>query len=314
MQRYIARRLVATLPVLAVVALFTFALLHLAPGDPAAIIAGNEATPEQIRAIRAKLGLDEPLPVQFWVWITHMARGDLGTSILSGHSVTTLIAERLEPTLALGILAELIAVSLAVPLGVLAAWKANTVIDRAVMVVAVLGFAMPSFWLGFNLIWLFALGLAILPPTGYQPISGGLGPFLQHLILPAVTVGITAAALITRMTRATVLEVLREDYVRTARAKGLRERFVLLGHALKNAANPIVTIIGISVAGVLTGVVVTESVFGIAGIGRLFVDAVVRRDYPVVQGTILLTATVYVFINLAIDLTYVIFDPRIRYS
>jgi len=313
MQRYIMRRLIATVPVLAVVAVLTFTLLRLAPGDPAVVIAGPEATPEHIAAIRVKLGLDAPLPVQFWLWLTLVLQGDLGRSILSGHSVSATIAQRLEPTVALGLFAELIAISLAVPLGVIAAWKANTWVDRLIMMLSVLGFAVPSFWLGFNLMWLFALNWRLLPPVGYQPLSEGIGPFLQHLLLPAVTVGITAAALITRMTRATVLEVLREDYIRTARAKGLREWVVLAGHALKNAANPILTIIGISFAGVLTGVVVTENVFGIPGIGRLFADALARRDYAIVQGTILLTAAIYVFINLAVDLMYVYFDPRIRY-
>ena len=309
----VLRRLLATIPVMAVVALFVFALLRLTPGDPAAVIAGDYASPQDVARIRATLGLDRPLHAQLGLWAASLLRGDLGTSIFSGLPVTTLLRQRVEPTVALAVLTMLIAVSLAVPLGVLAAWKQGTWIDRVVMVVAVSGFSMPVFWLGFLLVWVFAIQLGWLPVQGYTPLSAGLWPWLRQLILPALTLGFVYMALITRMTRASMLTVLREDYIRTAFAKGLASPAVLLRHALKNASLPVVTIIGVGVALLIGGVVVTESVFALPGIGRLTVDAILRRDYPVIQAVILIVSGVYVLINLVVDLLYVVLDPRIRY-
>ncbi|HXH13659.1 MAG TPA: ABC transporter permease [Alphaproteobacteria bacterium] len=313
MRNYILKRILATIPVMAVVALFVFSLLRLTPGDPAAVIAGDYASPQDVERIRQKLGLDKPVHIQFGIWIGHLLRGDLGTSIFSGMPVTTLIAQRLEPTLALTTFTMLIAIVTAIPLGVVAAWKAGTWIDRGVMLFAVLGFSLPVFWLGFLLIYTFAINLAALPVQGYVTISQGVGPFLRHLVLPGMTLGLVYMALIARMTRASMLEVLQEDYIRTAHAKGARPGVVLLRHALKNASLPVVTIIGVGFALLIGGVVVTESVFAIPGLGRLTVDAILHRDYPVIQGVILVVSAAYVFINLLVDLSYVVLDPRIRY-
>lgn len=309
----VLRRLLATIPVMGVVALFVFALLHFTPGDPAAIIAGDYATPQDIARIRAHLGLDRPFLVQVGIWLGQVVRGDLGTSIFSGLPVSTLIKQRAEPTVALTILTILISVLIAVPLGVLAAWKQGSWIDRAVMVFAVSGFSMPVFWLGFLLVYVFAVQLAVLPVQGYVPLHLGFVPFLRHLILPALTLSLIFMALTARMTRASMLGVLHEDYIRTAFAKGLASRTVLLRHALKNAGLPVITIIGIGFALLIGGVVVTESVFAIPGIGRLTVDAIIHRDYPVIQGVVLVVSGVYVLINLVVDLLYVLLDPRIRY-
>ena len=313
MGRYIVRRLLASVPVLFMVGVIAFVILHVAPGDPAAIIAGDLATPAEVEAIRRALGMDRPLLVQLGIWIGRLFQGDLGTSVFSGRSVTDLMAPRLEPTIALSVMALLISVSIGIPLGVVAAWKAHTVVDRGVMVFAVLGFSIPVFWLGLNLIWLFSVKLRLLPVLGYQPLAEGVIPFLRHLALPSVTLGITFAALIARMTRSSVLEVLREDYIRTARAKGLAERVVLVRHALKAASLPIVTVIGLVFAALITGVVVTETVFAIPGLGRLVVDAVVRRDFPIIQGMMIVLATAYVLVNLVVDIAYAYLDPRIRY-
>ena len=307
------RRLLATIPVMGVVALVVFGLVRVMPGDPAAIIAGDYATTEDIARIRAKLGLDRPLVVQARVWVGDLLRGDLGTSTYSGLPVVTLIKQRVEPTVALALFSMLAAIAAAVPLGVLAAWWHGSWIDRGVMVFAVAGFSMPAFWLGFILVYLFAVRLAVLPVQGYVPLSDGLLASLRHLILPALTVSLILMALIVRMTRASVLGVLREDYIRTAWAKGLTSRAVLLRHALKNAALPIVTVVGLGFALLVGGVVVTESVFAIPGIGRLTVESVIRRDYPVAQGIILIVAGLYVLINVLIDMLYVVLDPRIRY-
>jgi peptide/nickel transport system permease protein len=309
----IARRVLATIPVMGVVALTVFSLLHLTPGNPAAIIAGDYATPQDVAKIRAALGLDRPLLTQAWIWLSNVLRGDLGTSIYSGLPVTTLIGQRVGPTVALTLLAMLVSVALAVPLGVWAAWRQGSWVDRLIMIFSVSGFSMPVFWLGFLLVWAFAIQLSVLPVQGYQPLAAGPWQFLRHLILPALTLSMVYMALIARMTRASMLGVLREDYVRTAFAKGLAPRRVLLGHALKAASLPVVTIIGVGFALLIGGAVVTESVFALPGIGRLTVDAIVRRDYPVIQGVVLVISGVYVLLNLVIDLLYVLLDPRIRY-
>jgi peptide/nickel transport system permease protein len=309
----IARRILATIPVMGVVALTVFGLLYLAPGDPAVIIAGDYATTQDIERIRARLGLDRPLLAQAGLWLASVARGDLGVSIYSGLPVTRLIGQRVGPTAALTALAMLISVTLAVPLGVLAAWRQGSWLDRVIMIFSVSGFSMPVFWLGFLLVWVFAIQAGVLPVQGYQPLEAGPWQFLRHLVLPAVTLSLVYMALIARMTRASVLGVLREDYIRTAFAKGLAPRRVLLGHALKAASLPVVTIIGVGFALLIGGAVVTESVFAIPGLGRLTVDAIVRRDYPVVQGVVLVVSGVYVLLNLVIDVVYVVLDPRIRY-
>ena len=309
----IARRILATIPVMGVVALTVFGLLHLTPGDPAVIIAGDYATTQDIDKIRTRLGLDRPLLTQAGIWLASVARGDLGVSIYSGLPVTRLIGQRVGPTAALTALAMLISVTLAVPLGVLAAWRQGSWLDRAIMIFSVSGFSMPVFWLGFLLVWVFAIQAGVLPVQGYQPLEAGPWQFLRHLVLPAVTLSLVYMALIARMTRASVLGVLREDYIRTAFAKGLAPRRVLLAHALKAASLPVVTIIGVGFALLIGGAVVTESVFAIPGLGRLTVDAIVRRDYPVVQGVVLVVSGVYVLLNLVIDVVYVVLDPRIRY-
>lgn len=310
---YVIKRLLATIPVMGVVALFVFSLLYLSPGDPAAVIAGDIATEEDIARIRASLGLDQPYLVRFGHWLYALSQGDLGTSIFTGLPVAHLIAQRVEPTIALTLFTLVISVAVAVPLGVVAASRAGGWIDRMVMAISVIGFSVPVFVLAYLLIALFSIQLEWLPVQGYKSISEGFWPFIRHLILPSVALGIVYMALIARITRASMLDVLSQDYVRTAHAKGLAPSTVLVGHALKNAAVPVVTIIGIGVALLIGGVVVTETVFAIPGIGRLTVDAILRRDYPIIQGVTLLFSAVYVIVNLLVDLSYTLFDPRIRY-
>lgn len=310
---YFLRRLVAAIPVMLVVAVFVFMLLRLTPGDPAAIIAGDMATPEQLASIRSALGLDLPLYQQFGAWVWQLAQGNLGTSLMSQTAVTGMIAQRLEPTLSLAIVAIIFTVLIAVPLGVFAAWRHGSFLDNFVMSSSVVGFSVPVFVIGYVLIQVFAIELKWLPVQGFRSLFDGVGPFASRIVLPALTLSSIYIALIARMTRASMLEVLDEDYIRTARAKGLGERAVLFRHALRNAAVPIITVIGSGFALMVSGVVVTESVFNIPGLGRLIVDAVLARDYPVIQALILLTAGVYVVINLLVDLSYAISDPRIRY-
>jgi peptide/nickel transport system permease protein len=313
MWAYIVRRIIATIPVMAVVALFVFSLLYIAPGDPAAVIAGDQATPQDVERIRASLGLDRPYLIRFGEWLWNVLRGDLGVSIFTNLPVSLMIAQRIEPTLALMVVTLVLSISIAIPMGVIAAWKNGTWIDRAVMGFAVFGFSVPVFVTGYLLAYVFALELDWLPVQGYTPIRNGFFPFIENLILPAVALGSVYIALIARITRATMMEVLQQDYVRTAKAKGVGSRGVLFVHGLKNAAVPIVTVIGIGIALLIGGAVVTESVFAIPGLGRLVVDAILRRDYPVIQGVVLLFSFVYVLLNLLIDLLYTVLDPRIRY-
>ena len=310
---YIVRRILATIPVMAVVAIFVFALLYLSPGDPAAIIAGDTATVDDIARIRAHLGLDRPVYIQFGTWVWRLLHGDLGISIFTNLPVAKLIEQRLEPTVALSLATLIVSVVTAIPMGVLAAWRAGSWIDRLVMVFAVLGFSVPVFVLAYLLIYVFAIRLDLLPVQGYVSITNGFWPFLSHIILPAAALGMIQSALIARITRASMLDVLAQDYIRTAQAKGLSNEQVLIGHALKNAAVPIATIIGIGVALLISGVVVTETVFAIPGLGRLTVDAILRRDYPIIQGIILIFSAAYVLVNLLVDLSYTLLDPRIRY-
>ena len=313
MLRYIGQRVLATIPVMAIVALFVFSLLYIAPGDPAAIIAGDQATLDDIARIRASLGLERPFLVRFGEWSWQILRGDLGTSIFTSLPVTQLIAQRIEPTLSLMAVTLVLAITVAVPMGVLAAWKAGTLLDRAVMAFAVFGFSVPVFVVAYLLAYVFALELDWLPVQGYTPIANGFWPWLQNLILPSIALGFVYIALIARITRATMLEILSQDYIKTARAKGLGQRAILFVHALKNAAVPIVTVIGIGIALLIGGAVVTESVFVIPGLGRLTIDAILRRDYPVIQGIVLLFSFTYVLVNLGVDLVYTLVDPRIRY-
>jgi peptide/nickel transport system permease protein len=310
---YLLRRVLAAIPVMGVVALIVFLLLRLTPGDPAAILAGDNATPAQLERIRASLGLDEPLYVQFFTWIGKLLHGDLGVSLISNVPVVKMIGQRIEPSISIALATIILSVLIAVPLGVIAAWKQGTWIDRFVMGLSVLGFSVPVFVIGYVLIQVFALDLRWLPVQGFKSITGGVGPFLERLVLPTLALSFIYVALIARMTRASMLDVLGEDYVRTARAKGIGEVAVLFRHALRNAAVPVITVIGTGFALLISGVVVTESVFNIPGIGRLTVDAVLARDYPVIQAMILLTSLLYVTINLLIDVAYTLLDPRIRY-
>ena len=310
---YLVKRLLATIPVMGVVALFVFSLLYVSPGDPAAVIAGDIATDEDIARIRAKLGLDQPYFVRFGTWLWALAHGDLGVSIFTNLPVTQLIGQRLEPTVALTVCTLIVTVLIAVPIGVIAAWRVGTWVDRVVMGFSVLGFSVPVFVFAYLLMLVFSIQLEWLPVQGYVSITEGFWQFLRHMILPSVALGTVYMALIARITRASMLEVLAQDYIRTAQAKGLAQGDVLVRHALKNAAVPIVTIIGIGVALLISGVVVTETVFAIPGVGRLTVDAILRRDYPIIQAVTLLFSAAYVLINLAVDLSYTLLDPRIRY-
>jgi peptide/nickel transport system permease protein len=313
MSAYFARRLLATIPVMVVVATFVFLLLRLTAGDPAAIIAGDNATAQQVAEIRTKLGLDRPLAEQFVIWSGQILTGDLGESFFFKKKVAELILDRLEPTLALATCTIILAVALAVPLGVVAAYRQGTWIDRFVMGLSVLGFSVPVFVIGYALIYVFAIHLGWLPVQGYQPIGDGFVGFIERLILPSLTLALIYIALIARISRASVLEVLNADYVRTARAKGLADLPVVTRHVLRNAAVPIITIIGLGIALLIGGVVVTESVYSIPGLGRLTVDAVLARDYPTIQAVVLLFSAAYVVINLLVDLAYTLLDPRIRY-
>ncbi|WP_428248691.1 ABC transporter permease [Ferrovibrio sp.] len=313
MLRLVLSRLAAAIPVMGVVAVFVFLMLRLSPGDPAAILAGDSATPETIAAIRANLGLDKPIPEQFVTWLGQLLQGDLGNSVISRQPVTMMISQRLEPTLSLAFTTLLFAILVAVPLGILAAWKHGGWLDRGIMALSVTGFSVPVFVLGYVLIFVFSIKLDLFPVQGFAPLKQGLGAFLERIALPTITLSFIYIALFARITRAAMLEVLGEDYIRTAHAKGLPERVVLTRHALRNAAIPIVSVIGIGFALLIGGVVITETVYNIPGIGRLVVEAVLARDYPIIQGVILLFSGIYVLINLAIDIAYVLLDPRIRY-
>ncbi|WP_417423046.1 ABC transporter permease [Hoeflea sp.] len=313
MTQYIIQRILATVPIIAIVALVVFSLLYITPGDPAAMMAGDQATPAQIAEIRDRLGLDDPFLTQFVRWVGNIVTGDLGTSIFTGLPISQMVAQRIGPTVSLMAVTLVFAVIVAVPLGVVAAYRQNSWLDTLVMSTAILGFSVPVFVIGYFLAWIFALKLQLLPVQGYNPLSQGFWPWMSHLILPVLSVSGVYIALIARITRTTMLEVLGQDYVRTARAKGAGELSVLFMHALRNGSVAIVTVIGLGVALLIGGAVVTESVFSIPGLGRLTVDAILQRDYPVIQGVILLFSLVYVFINLLVDLSYVLIDPRIRY-
>jgi peptide/nickel transport system permease protein len=310
---FLLRRILAAIPVLLVVALIVFTLLRLAPGDPATVIAGDAATPDQLAAIRQAMGLEKPIAEQFFIWSGKVLQGDFGTSLISGLPVADMVADRYGPSVAICLTTIVLAVLVAIPLGVIAAWKQGQWVDRVVMACSVLGFSVPVFIIGYVLILVFARWLGWLPVQGYQPLSAGVWEFAKRLILPTLGLSTAYIALIARIVRTSVIDVMGEDYIRTARAKGLTERGVLIFHALRNAAVPIVTIIGVSIGALIGGVVVTESVFNIPGLGRLVLEAVLARDFTVIQTLILLFSVNYVVINLVVDILYSLLDPRIRY-
>ncbi|KGT72888.1 peptide ABC transporter [Bradyrhizobium japonicum] len=313
MASYIIRRMVSAIAVMAMVGTLVFLLLRLSPGDPAAIIAGDGATPDVIAGIQAKLGLNDPLPVQFARWAFHLLRGDFGISIFTGRPVLQLISQRLEPTISLSILTMFSSVMIGISLGILAAWRAGHLVDRALAAFAAIGFSVPVFVVGYFLIYWFAIRMRWLPVQGYAPIEQGLVPWIVHLILPTLALSIFYIALIARITRASMLEVLSEDYMRTAAAKGASTISMLVHHALRNAGVPILTVVGVCFVYLISGAIITETVFNIPGVGRLIVDAINNRDYPIIQGVLILASGVYVLVNLAVDLTYTLIDPRIRY-
>ncbi|GIO04440.1 ABC transporter permease [Brevibacillus reuszeri] len=314
MLQYIGRRLLALIPVLIVVGVIVFTIIHLTPGDPASVILGESATQEEVDQLRQALGLDQPLMSQFITWIGQVATGNLGTSVFSGEPVAQTIIDRLGPTVSLAIVACMVSLCIAIPTAILAVWKRDSVLDPAFMSITLLGVSIPNFWLALLLILLFAVVLRWLPVAGYVPISEGVWPWLSHLILPAVVLSVQQAGIISRMLRDGMLDIMHQDFIRTARAKGLKERVVLIKHTLSNAMIPTTTVIGASIAGLLGGAVVTETIFAIPGIGGLIVESIARRDYPVLQGTVLFVATVYVIVNLVVDLAYAVLDPRIRYD
>ncbi len=311
---YVLRRLIALIPVALVVGTVVFGLVHLIPGDPVSVMLGAGASQDQVRELRDELRLNDPLPVQYVAWLARTVTGDLGDSIVQQRPVIRAIAERLEPTIVLAVAATLVGVLLGVPLGILAASRAGSVIDRLLMVVAVAGISIPYFWLGLVGIIVFAVELQWLPATGYRsPFTEGFES-VRYLVLPVLALGFSQAGFVARLSRTATLQVLQENYIRTARAKGMRPRRVLLRHALRNVLIPVVTVVGVSFSVLLGGAIVTETVFGIPGMGRLILQAIQQRDYPIIQGTLLLVAMFNVLVNLVVDLTYVFIDPRISYS
>lgn len=313
MYSYILHRMLSTVAVMALVGIFVFLLLRLSPGDPAAIIAGDSATPQMIAGIRESLGLNEPLPVQFAHWTMGMLRGDFGTSVFAGRPVLELVQQRLGPTISLAILTMLVSVTIGVSFGILAAWWVGGLIDRILTAFSAVAFSVPVFVAGYFLIYLFAIRAYWLPVQGYVPTDQSVGSWFLHLVLPTMALSLAYVAFIARLTRASMLEVLSEDYMRTAAAKGASSYALLFHHALKNAGVPILTVIGLCFAYLISGVVITETVFNIPGVGRLVVDAINNRDYPIIQGVLILASGVYVLINLMVDLAYSLIDPRIRY-
>lgn len=312
MLAYTIRRVILTIPVMLLVATGVFLLLHLTPGDPVGVMLGPDASEQQRTEMRQRLGLDRPLPIQYADWLSRVARGDLGRSLFLDKSVSSALLERTQPTLLLTILSSLVAIVVGLPSGIIAARRRGSWIDVGSMGIAMLGISMPTFWLGLNLILLFAVQWRALPVAGYEPLSSGLWESLKYMILPAITLGVAQAALLARMTRSMMLEVLNQDFVRTARAKGLNEHSVIYRHALRNAFIPLLTVIGLIVAALLSGAVVTEQIFNIPGVGRLLIQAIGRRDFPLVQGAVLVISAIYVLVNLAVDLLYAVIDPRIR--
>ncbi|PYM64463.1 MAG: peptide ABC transporter [Candidatus Rokuibacteriota bacterium] len=314
MTTFVIRRLVSVIPVLFLVAIFAFVLVHLTPGDPASYMLGPLASEQQVHDLREVLGLNEPVYVQFGRWFVRVLHGNLGESIFMSIPVPLAIWQRLEPTLLLTLLAVLVEVLVGVSAGIAAATHRNTWIDQAIMTFASLGLSTPSFWLGLNLIFLFGVHLRLLPVAGYVPLSESWVGAIRSLVMPAFALGFISSALVARMTRSSILEVLSQDFVRTARAKGVAEKGVVWRHAMRNAILPVMTVVGNSFASLLGGLVVTEQVFAIPGVGLLVINSVLHRDYPVIQGVLLYIVTLYVFINVAVDILYALADPRIKFS
>lgn len=312
MIRYVIKRFLSLIPVLLVVSVVIFGIIHITPGDPATVILGDEASPEQIQALREQLGLNQPIHIQYASWITDVMRGDLGTSYFMREPVSDAIFNHLKPTASLALFAIIISIIIAIPIGIAAANRQGTLTDQTMMGFALLGMSVPSFLLGLLLIILVGVKLGWLPVAGYQPLSAGLWNHLKYLILPAISLGSIQAALIARMTRTSMLEVLNMNYIKTARAKGVKDRIIVYKHALRNAFLPILTVIGQTFGTLVAGAVVTETIFNIPGIGQLIINSVERRDYSVIQGVVLFVTFSYVFINLFIDLLYGFIDPRVR--
>ena len=314
MFKYIIRRLILLIPVLLVVAIVAFLTTHIMPGDPVIMVLGDFAPQEKIDAMRLQLGLDQPLYMQFWIWVRHIFRGDLGQSLFLHMPVTRAIIGRMEPTLLLAVIGQCLGILIGVPLGILAAVKHRTWIDQGSIGISLIGISIPSFWLALLLIMLFSVKLHILPSSGYGSIAeAGLGA-IKYLILPGVTLGFMQSAIIARMTRSSMLDILNQDYIRTARAKGLAENVVVWQHALRNALIPVVTVIGFSMAVLLGGTWIVETLFNIPGTGALAITAIMRRDYPIIQGSMIFTAGVYVLVNLLVDISYAVINPRIQYK
>ena len=314
MYTYLIRRILYLIPVMLIVVTFIFFMIHLIPGDPAAVMAGAESSKEEIENIRRFMGLDRPLYEQYGRFVFRLLQGDLGKSLFMDQPVVSVIAERLEPTMLLTFLSLLVAVTIGIPAGAIAGVFPNTWLDKTTMIIAMLGISMPPFWLGLNLIYLLSLKLKLFPPGNYVSMSTSFVKCIYYMLLPSLSLGFASAALVARILRSCMIEVLSQDYIRTARAKGLAERVVIYIHALRNAMVPTMTVIGISIAIHLGGAVVTETVFNLPGVGRLVVTSILRRDYPVIQGVVLFTATIYVCVNLVVDLMYCFIDPRIRYD
>ncbi len=313
MLSFVARRFLASFVVVGIVAVISFFVMHIAGGDPIVAAVGEETPIERIKELQAAFGFDDPLIVQFGTWVGNLFRGDLGTSVLSKHSITSLMKPRLEPTLSIAFISGALTLLIGIPLGLLAAWNARGILDRAILVFAALGFSIPTFWMAILLVWLLAVKFSVFPAIGYTPISEGIGPWLRSITLPCLIIAVHSAPVYARVTRSTMLEVLGEDYVRTARAKGLSERVVFTRHAFKNASLPIITMVGLMFVGLITGTIIIEIVFAIPGMGRLLVTAVVDRDYPIVQSMLMITAVLFVYVNLLVDIIYAYVDPRIRY-
>ncbi len=313
MLSFVARRFLASFVVVGIVAVISFFVMHIAGGDPIVAAVGEETPIERIKELQAAFGFDDPLIVQFGTWVGNLFRGDLGTSVLSKHSITSLMKPKFEPTLSIAFISGALTLLIGIPLGLLAAWNARGIVDRAILVFAAIGFSVPAFWMAILLVWLLAVKFSVFPAIGYTPISEGIGPWLRSITLPCLIIAVHSAPVYARVTRSTMLEVLGEDYVRTARAKGLSERVVFTRHAFKNASLPIITMVGLMFVGLITGTTIIEIVFAIPGMGRLLVTAVVDRDYPIVQSMLMITAVLFVYVNLLVDIIYAYVDPRIRY-
>jgi peptide/nickel transport system permease protein len=314
MLKYAIRRLLSIIPVLWLVSAMVFVLIHLVPGDPVLVILGAAAKPEQVEMMRQRLGLDQPILIQYWDWMTALLQGDLGASIRSGEPVTRLILERMPITISVAAVALFLSLAISLPAGIIAALRHNTYTDYFFMILVILAMSIPSFWLALLLMMLFSFQLNLLPVMGWISIFDNFWGGIQYLILPSVSLAFILAAFVSRITRSSMLEVLREDYIVTALAKGTPKRFIVFKHALKNAFAPVLTIIGFQIGFLLGGTVVIEDVYSIPGVGRLILGAIANRDYPVIQGCILMVTSIVVFVNAAVDVAYAYFDPRVSFD